>query len=83
MAAEYAEAAADPRRVRACRRAVIEAKDHARWAARRAGTDADLRARKEEMLLWMLTWLENPGVFREWVGLRNRQLTTEMQRARR
>jgi predicted component of type VI protein secretion system len=37
---------------------VITAKDHARW-----------RGKKEEML-WLLTWLENPVVFPEWVKLR-------------
>jgi len=27
---------------------------------------------KEEMVLWMLTWLENPGVFATWLELRKR-----------
>jgi hypothetical protein len=40
------------------RKLVITGKDHARWA------------KKEEMLLWMLTWLENPPVFPQWVKLR-------------
>jgi hypothetical protein len=48
------------------RRAVIEAKDHARWAAR----NPEKRAEKEEMALWMLTWLENPPLFPQWVRLR-------------
>jgi len=48
------------------RRVVIEAKDHARWAARRP----ERRAEKEEMALWMLTWLENPPLFPQWVRLR-------------
>lgn len=63
---EYARAleAGDAARCRQCRRLVIEAKDHARWALRRG------HAEKEEMILWMLTWLENPGVFPVWVGLR-------------
>lgn len=63
---EYARAreAGDPLRTRACRRLVIQAKDHARWALRRG------HAEKEEMILWMLTWLENPGVFAPWVDLR-------------
>src|SRR5579864_916220 len=38
------------------RRLAIEAKDHARWAARKT----EKRAEKEEMALWILTWLENP-----------------------
>jgi hypothetical protein len=48
------------------RRLVIEAKDHARWAARMP----EKRAEKEEMALWMLTWLENPPLFPQWVRLR-------------
>jgi len=49
---------------------VIEAKDHARWAAR----SAEKRAVKEEMAMWMLTWLENPPLFRDWVALRRRSM---------
>jgi hypothetical protein len=52
------------------RRRVIEAKDHARWAAR---TPAK-RGQKEEMAMWMRTWLENPPLFPEWVRLRRRSL---------
>ena len=48
------------------RRVVIEAKDHARWAARKP----EKRAEKNEMALWMLTWLENPPLFPQWVKLR-------------
>ncbi len=48
------------------RRVVIEAKDHARWAAR----NPEKRAEKQEMALWMLTWLENPPLFPQWVRLR-------------
>jgi hypothetical protein len=47
------------------RKRVIEAKDHARLAARR-------HPLKEEMILWMLTWLENPSLFRAWLELRKR-----------
>jgi hypothetical protein len=67
---EYAKAygAGDRARMRLCRRTVIQAKDHARWALRRG------RAEKEEMILWMLTWLENPGVFPDWVELRKARL---------
>jgi len=57
---------ADPRRKAALRRLVIEAKDHARFAARKP----EKREEKEEMKLWMLTWLENPPVFSQWVQLR-------------
>ena len=58
-----------PRRS-AVRRLVIEGKDHARWAARR---NAELRPVKEEMALWMLTWLENPPLFPRWLELRKVQ----------
>jgi len=54
------------------RRAVITAKDHARWAFRRQ-TDEDKKLEKQEMILWMTTWLENPPLFREWAPLRLKQ----------
>jgi hypothetical protein len=57
----------DTMRRAAVRRVVVTAKDHARWASRR-------RPEKAEMILWMVTWLENPPVFREWVTLRRAQL---------
>jgi hypothetical protein len=53
-----------------CRTAVIEAKDHARLAARSPKTSPDKKALKEEMIQWMLVWLENPGVFPAWARLR-------------
>jgi hypothetical protein len=53
----------------AIRRIVIEAKTKARWASRRAKSEAK-RAQKQEMVDWMLTWLENPPVFETWVNLR-------------
>jgi hypothetical protein len=49
---------------------VIEAKEHARWAAR----NPDKRTEKLEMALWMLTWLENPPLFPQWVRLRRQTL---------
>ena len=55
----------------AVRRLVITAKDHSRLAAR----NPEKRAEKEEMILWLTTWLENPPLFAEWVQLRRR--TTE------
>ena len=54
---EYAD---QPREVR---RMVIEAKDHAKWAVKE-------NPAKAEMVLWMLTWLENPPLFPDWVALR-------------
>jgi hypothetical protein len=52
------------------RKAVITAKDHAKLAARKTET----RAVKEEMILWMLTWLENPALFPDWLRLRKNVL---------
>jgi hypothetical protein len=57
---------------RVCRRAAIEAKQHARWTARRAGPDEAKRHIKEEMIQWMLVWLENPAVFPAWAPLRRK-----------
>jgi hypothetical protein len=65
LEAEYREG--DEARRRACRRAVITAKDHARFH----------RDEKREMILWMLTWLENPEVFPLWVRLRKSKLASE------
>lgn len=64
LLAEY-ESGDAARRLRV-RRAVIEAKDHARLAAR----NPEHAEQKNEMILWMLTWLENPTVFPQWVSLR-------------
>ena len=64
LLAEY-ESAGPPRRM-AVRRLVITAKEHARLAARNPGN----RPNKEEMILWLTTWLENPPVFREWMSIR-------------
>jgi hypothetical protein len=59
--------AGDPTTKRTCRNLVIRAKDHARFALTK-------KPEKEEMLLWMITWLENPPAFPVWLGLRKRQL---------
>jgi hypothetical protein len=64
LAGEYARAAVDRRR--AIRRLVITARDHARLAARRN----EAAPVKQEMILWMNTWLENPQAFSLWVVLR-------------
>ena len=58
----------DSARRQSIRRVVIEAKDHARWAARKP----ERRVEKEEMALWMLTWLENPPLFPQWVQIRRK-----------
>ncbi len=56
----------------AVRRLVITAKDHARLAAR----NPEKRAEKEEMILWLTTWLENPPLFTEWVRIRRTRLNS-------
>ncbi len=55
----------DPDRARRCRNIVIAAKDRARYQSRK-------KPEKEEMVLWMRVWLENPAVFPAWVVLRKR-----------
>lgn len=78
--AEYSRAAkaGDQERQTACRRLVIEAKDHARWAARRA-KDPAKREAKEEMASWMLVWLETPDAFPVWLDLRRKKLAGERE----
>lgn len=60
----------DRARTQQCRNAVIQAKDHARLAARSPKTSPEKKAQKEEMVQWLLVWLENPGIFPAWVKLR-------------
>lgn len=76
---EQALAAGNPSRAQACRRLVILAKDHARLVLRNPGTNPDKKAQKQEMLLWMMTWLETPAVFPAWLRLRKqvRKMTPE------
>lgn len=69
LAREYE--GSDAMRRRALRDSVIGAKDRARFSAERAKDDAK-KTMKEEMLLWMRTWLENPVLFPEWVTLRKK-----------
>ena len=66
---EAARASSNREAAAACRKAVISGKDHARWAAERA-KDSQKKADKEEMTQWMIVWLENPPLFREWVRVR-------------
>jgi hypothetical protein len=71
----YIEAsqAGDRQRARYCRRQVIAAKDRARFAARNPKTAPDKKAQKDEMIEWLLVWLENPPVFPAWVEIRKRR----------
>jgi hypothetical protein len=68
FAGEYNAASGDRARQSACRKAVIASKDHARLAGRSA-RDEYRKRQKEEMVRWMLVWLENPGAFSQWVRL--------------
>jgi hypothetical protein len=59
---------------RAARTLIIEAKQHARWAQKK-------HPEKEEMALWMLTWLENPGIFPQWIAIRKETLRAQTETA--
>lgn len=75
LASEYETS--DPARRKECRRMVIESKDRLRWWLKspKAVESAEKRAEKEEILLWVFTWLENPALFPEWVTIRRRRIT--------
>ena len=62
----------DRAKAQVCRNAVIQAKDHARLSLKKA--EPEKQARKQEMIQWMLVWLENPGVFPAWVALRKQRM---------
>lgn len=53
------------------RAVVIEAKNRLRWAQARS-KDESKNALRSEMILWTMTWLENPGAFELWIGLREK-----------
>jgi hypothetical protein len=55
-----------------CRSIVIATKDRTRFAARNPKVDDATRAEKEEMVQWMLVWLDDPSMFAGWVRLRQR-----------
>ncbi|MCL4853667.1 MAG: hypothetical protein KJZ78_20110 [Bryobacteraceae bacterium] len=78
MQTEYqaANQAGDARRARQCRAAVIKSKDHAKWALKKA-VQEEKRRERAEMILWMLTWLENPALFPDWLKLRKRKVRRE------
>ncbi len=62
---------------RKLRSLVVTAKDHARWTLRKPGIPEETQRGKEEILLWLLTWLENPAVFPAWVAIRKRLLNLD------
>jgi hypothetical protein len=63
------------------RAAVIDSKDRLRWALKKAEMEHERRKVKEEILLWVLTWLENPIVFPAWLSIRKRANPTLETRA--
>jgi hypothetical protein len=73
----YSEARAGGNRNRAgyCRRQVIGAKDRARFLAANPKLPREKQAQKEEMVQWMLVWLDNPEVFPSWVEARKRAVS--------
>jgi hypothetical protein len=70
-----AKAAGNRERARYCRRQVIGAKDRAKFLARNSRTPDEKKALKEEMVEWMLVWLDNPEVFPAWVEARKRAIS--------
>jgi hypothetical protein len=60
---------------RFCRAQVIRAKDRARWASRNARVPLEKRAVKTEMVEWMLVWLGDPALFRQWAQIRRTRMT--------
>ena len=59
-------------RRREVRQLVIRAREHAELSSRNSRVDENLRALKQEMALWLRTWLENPPMFPVWVTLRRK-----------
>jgi hypothetical protein len=74
-----AQSANDRERARYARRQVIAAKDRAKFLAANPRTPEDKRALKQEMVEWMLVWLDNPEVFPAWVKARKRSIPEESQ----
>lgn len=70
LGAEYE--AGDAGRRKQVRALVITARQHAAWVMRNPHCAQSHRAEKEEMVLWLRTWLENPPLFSSWLGLRKR-----------
>ncbi len=53
-----------------CREVVIAAKDRARFASKNPKVEEAKRLAKEEMVQWMLVWLDDPAMFPAWALLR-------------
>ncbi|HLK63331.1 MAG TPA: hypothetical protein VKU19_07820 [Bryobacteraceae bacterium] len=76
-----AMAAGNRERARYCRRQVIGAKDRAKFLVQNPRTAPERKVLKEEMVQWMLVWLENPEVFPAWVETRKSVLDIGKQAA--
>ena len=71
MSREYAQAP-DKARAVDVHRAVMRSKQHTMLAL--AGRMGDQkRKEKQEILEWLLVWLENPAIFASWLAVRERQ----------
>jgi len=75
---QEATAAGNGDRARYCRRQVIGAKDRAKFLAQNPNTLPYKQAEKQEMVQWMLVWLENPEVFPAWVEARKNALAKRL-----
>lgn len=64
----------DRDRAKRCRQLVLASKDHTRLALRNQKLGPEKRAEKQEVLLWLNVWLEDPGLFPVWVSLRKEKL---------
>lgn len=80
LAAEYERAEIPGRKT--CRALVISAKQRLRWLMQRPPKESIMRSEKEEILLWISTWLENPTLFPDWVLLRRQRYPTEARTTR-
>jgi superfamily I DNA and/or RNA helicase len=76
LAAEYAAALerGDRERAGRCRRLVLSSKEHTRLALRHPKLSDEKKAEKQEILMWLTVWLENPRIFQEWAALRKRRI---------
>lgn len=76
LAGEYDAALREGDRDRAgrCRRLVLASKDHTRLALRNPRLSPEKQAEKNEVLLWLNVWLEDPQLFPVWVSLRKEKL---------
>ena len=66
LEAIYSAAEKDVRKQ--CRALVMEARQHAVFALRKAAPG--MQDQRNEMIQWMRIWLENPGVFPVWLRVR-------------